>query len=122
MKYLAAYALVALSGKKDINAADIKKVLGDAQIAADDSDITRLLDSVKGKQIHQLIADGTKQIGGSGPAPVAAGGKSEAKPAVAKEEPKKDDKKDDKKKNVPPPPPPPPADDDDFFGGGGLFD
>lgn len=73
MKYLAAYALVALSGKKDITAADIKKVLGDAQIKADDADINRLLDSVKGKPIHQLIADGTRQIGGSGPAPAAKG-------------------------------------------------
>jgi ribosomal protein L12E/L44/L45/RPP1/RPP2 len=66
MKYLAAYALLALSGKKDITAADIKKVLGDAQIKADDADINRLLESVKGKPIHQLIADGTKQIGASG--------------------------------------------------------
>lgn len=84
MKYLAAYALVALSGKKDINAADIKKVLGDAQINADDADIKRLLDSVKGKPIHQLIADGTKQIGGSSaPVPSAKGG------AKATEAPKK---------------------------------
>jgi ribosomal protein L12E/L44/L45/RPP1/RPP2 len=43
MKYLAAYALLSLSGKKDITAADIKKVLGDAQIGAEDADITRLL-------------------------------------------------------------------------------
>ena len=69
MKYLAAYALLALSGKKDITAADVKKVLGDAQINADDADIKRLLESVKGKAIHQLIADGTKQIGSSGSAP-----------------------------------------------------
>lgn len=68
MKYLAAYALLALSGKKEISAADIKKVLGDAQIKADDADITKLLEAVKGKPIHQLIADGTKQIGSSGPA------------------------------------------------------
>jgi ribosomal protein L12E/L44/L45/RPP1/RPP2 len=77
MKYLAAYALVALSGKKDITAADIKKVLGDAQIKADDADITRLLDAVKGKPIHQLIADGTKQIASSGSAASApAAGKA----------------------------------------------
>jgi ribosomal protein L12E/L44/L45/RPP1/RPP2 len=72
MKYLAAYALLALSGKKDITAADIKKVLGDAQIKAEDADINRLLEAVKGKPIHQLIADGTKQIGASGPAASSA--------------------------------------------------
>ena len=73
MKYLAAYALLALSGKKDISAADVKKVLGDAQIKADDADITRLLESVKGKQIHQLIADGTKQIGAGGAVAASSG-------------------------------------------------
>lgn len=81
MKYLAAYALVALSGKKDITAADIKKVLGDAQIKAEDADITRLLESVKGKPIHQLIADGSKQIGGSSaPAPVKGAAKATEAP------------------------------------------
>lgn len=96
MKYLAAYALLALSGKKDINAADIKKVLGDAQIKAEDADINRLLDSVKGKPIHQLIADGLKQVGSSGPAPAAsapAGKAADAKKDAPKEEPKKADKK-----------------------------
>ncbi len=84
MKYLAAYALVALSGEKDITAADIKKVLGDAQIKAEDADITRLLESVKGKPIHQLIADGTKQIGGGSGAPVAAKGAAKATEAPKK--------------------------------------
>lgn len=104
MKYLAAYALLALSGKKDINAADIKKVLGDAQIKADDADINRLLESVKGKPIHQLIADGTKQIGGSGPAPAAAG-KAEAKKDDKKEDKKPVEKPAEKKKEAPPPAP-----------------
>lgn len=79
MKYLAAYTLLALSGKKDISAADLKKVLGDAQIKTNDADINRLLESVKGKPIHQLIADGTKQIGSSGPAPAATGSAPAAK-------------------------------------------
>lgn len=92
MKYLAAYALLTLSGKKDISSADIKKVLGDAQIKADDADINRLLEAVRGKPIHQLIADGTKQIGSSGPAPVASTGpapKADAKKDAPKEDPKK---------------------------------
>lgn len=106
MKYLAAYALVALSGKKDINAADIKKVLGDAQIKADDADINRLLESVKGKSIHQLIADGTKQIGGSSGAPAAsAGGKAEGKKDDKKEDKKPVEKPAEKKKEAPPPAP-----------------
>ena len=51
-------------------AADIKKVLGAAEASASDDDIKRLLESVKGKKIHELIAAGTKKIG-SGPAPSA---------------------------------------------------
>jgi len=39
---------------------------------------------VKGKPIHQLIADGTKQIGSSGPAP-AAGGSAPKATEVKKE-------------------------------------
>jgi ribosomal protein L12E/L44/L45/RPP1/RPP2 len=70
MKYLAAYALLALSDKKDITAADVKKVLSEAQVKVDDEDVERLIKAVKGKPIHQLIADGRKQVGSSGSAPV----------------------------------------------------
>lgn len=119
MKYLAAYALLSLSGKKDINAADLKKVLGDAQIKADDAEINRLLESVKGKPIHQLIAEGHKQIGASGS--VAAGGSAPAAKETKKEdkkEEKKDDKKPAEKKKEAPPPPPVEEDDNlgDLFG------
>jgi hypothetical protein len=65
MKYLAAYTILALSGKSDITVADMEKVLGEAQIKVDAGQITRLLASVKGKSIHQLIADGTRQLGNS---------------------------------------------------------
>jgi ribosomal protein L12E/L44/L45/RPP1/RPP2 len=36
MKYLAAYALLALSGKQDITSDDVKKVLGEAQVKTDE--------------------------------------------------------------------------------------
>ena len=55
MKYLAAYALLVLSGSNSIRPTD-KKEFGDAQIKADDADFSKLLESVKGKPIHQLIA------------------------------------------------------------------
>lgn len=111
MKYLAAYSLLSLSGNNNVSAADIKRVLGDAQIKADDADINRLFESVKGKPIHQLIAEGTKQIGSSGSAP-AATAKVEAKKET-KEEPKKVEKKKEA---------PPPAEDDEDMMAGGLFD
>lgn len=52
MKYLAAYALLSLSGKQNISAADIKKVLGDVQATVSDDDINRVIESLKGKKIH----------------------------------------------------------------------
>lgn len=60
-------------------------MLGDAQIKADDANINRLLESVKGKPIHQLIADGTKQIGSAGPAPSGASGPAAKADARKKE-------------------------------------
>ena len=91
MKYLAAYALLSLSGKKDISAADIKNVLGKSNVACEDADINRLLESVKGKSITDLIAQGSAKIGSSGSAPVAASAPAakEAPKETKKEEPKK---------------------------------
>lgn len=96
----------------NLAAADIKRVLGDAQVNADDADINRLLESVKGKQIHQLIAEGTKQIGTAAPAATTA-----ATPAKVdnKKEAPKEAKKEAKKEA-------PPAEEEDDFMAGGLFD
>ena len=62
MRFLAAYALLTLSGKKDISnsyhyldAEDIKKVLGSVQANVKDEDINRVIASLKGKNVHQLI-------------------------------------------------------------------
>lgn len=93
MKYLAAYALLALSGKKDINAQDIKTLLGSVQSHATDDEINQVIAAVKGKAIHQLIADGQSRLG-SAPAPAA-------KAAEKKEAPKKEEKKPEPKKEEP---------------------
>lgn len=73
MKYLAAYALVSLSGKKDITAADIKNVLGASNANVSDDDLNRLIETLKGKDINKLIASGVAKIGSSGSAPAATG-------------------------------------------------
>ena len=46
-------------------AEDIKSVIGSVQCKADDAQIKSLLANLKGKSVHQLIADGQKRIGGS---------------------------------------------------------
>jgi ribosomal protein L12E/L44/L45/RPP1/RPP2 len=90
MKYLAAYALLALSGKKDISkleiysaAKDLKALLNSVQSNASDDDINKVIAAVKGKAVHQLIAEGQSRLGSS--APVVATGKV----ADKKEAPKK---------------------------------
>ena len=96
------------------DAADIKKVLGSVQANISDDDLNRMIASLKGKNIQQLIADGTKKIGASGAAGGAKGGAPKAE-----EKPKEAAKKVEKKKE----PEPKKEDSDDDMGlGGGLFD
>jgi hypothetical protein len=45
-----------------------------------DEELNRVVEALKGKQLHQLIAEGNKRVGQSGPAaPVAGKGKEEKK-------------------------------------------
>lgn len=60
-----------------VAAKDIKEVLGSAQVKVSDDDLNRLVESLKGKDINKLIAEGVAKIGSSGPAATGS-----AKPAV----------------------------------------
>ena len=87
------------------------------QANVSDDDLNRMIASVKGKNITQLIADGSKKLGATGPAP--SGGAAKGAPKAA-EKPKEEKKpaKEEKKK-----PEPKKEDSDDDMGlGGGLFD
>ena len=52
MKYLAAYCLAALSGKKVVAKEDIVKILKSVGIEPVDENIDRLINSMKGKELH----------------------------------------------------------------------
>ena len=113
MKYLAAYALVALNGATPTEA-DVTAVLKAAGVEADKARITALFAELKGKDIAALIAEGSKKLqtlgggGGGAAAPaVAAAPAADAKAAPAAAKGKKA-------------PEPEPAEDDDM--GLGLFD
>ena len=54
MKYIAAYCLVALSGKS-VSSAEVKKVLESVGISADETKLNQLCDSLKDKQLHEVI-------------------------------------------------------------------
>lgn len=104
-------------------AADIKAVLSTVSASVSDDDLNRVLASLKGKPLHELISNGIKKLGGGAAAVPAAKGKDAGKDAAkdAKKDEKKDEKKD-AKKEAPKKEEPKPAEDEDMGLGGGLFD
>lgn len=71
-------------------------MLGSVQSHATDDEINQVIAAVKGKAIHQLIAEGQARLG-SAPAPAV---KVEKKEAPKKEEKKPEPKKEEPKKKV----------------------
>ena len=92
MKYIAAYALLVLGGKAEPSAADLEKVLKEAGIKAEADHVAKLIDALKGKKLHELIAEGKKKMSVAAPSGGAApaGGKADAKPVV-EEKPKEEE-------------------------------
>ncbi|KAL1979688.1 hypothetical protein VTN96DRAFT_5369 [Rasamsonia emersonii] len=97
MKHLAAYLLLGLAGNTSPSADDIKGVLGSVGIDADEERLEKLISELEGKDIQELIAEGTTKLasvpaGGAAAAPAAAGGAAAGGAAPAAEE-KKEEKK-----------------------------
>ncbi|KAF9102587.1 60S acidic ribosomal protein P2 [Mortierella sp. AM989] len=109
MKYLAAYLLLTIGGNASPKASDITSLLATVGIEAESERIESLISQLSGKDINELIAEGTSKLasvpagGASAAAAPAAGG------AAAKEE-KAEEKKEEAKEE---------SDDDMGFG---LFD
>ncbi|KAF2766518.1 ribosomal protein 60S [Teratosphaeria nubilosa] len=106
MKHLAAYLLLGLAGNTSPSAEDIKEVLSSVGIEADEERLTQLLKELEGKDINELITEGSTKLasvpsGGAGGAAPAAGGAAaggaaaeEAAPEAAKEEEKEESDED----------------------------
>ncbi|KAM0435994.1 hypothetical protein ACHAPT_002886 [Fusarium lateritium] len=94
MKHLAAYLLLTLGGNTSPSAADIKAVLESVGIEADESRLNNLISELKGKDIQELIAEGSEKLasvpsggaGGAGAGGAAAGGAAAAEPEETKPE------------------------------------
>ncbi|KAI0521360.1 60s acidic ribosomal protein-domain-containing protein [Xylaria bambusicola] len=89
MKHLAAYLLLGLAGNSSPSASDIKKVLDSVGIEADDERLESLISELEGKDVNELIAEGSSKLasvpsGGAGGAP-AAGGAAAGGAAAAEE-------------------------------------
>lgn len=99
MRYAAAYVLAVLGGNNTPDVASLTKILGSVGVECDNAKAQKVVDALKGKNVEQVIAEGTKKLstlpvgGAAAPAaaaPAAAGG---AGKGAAKEEPKKEEKK-----------------------------
>ena len=112
MRVVAAYLLAVLGGNTQPDAAAINKILSSVGIEADKEKVEKLISELKGKDINEVIAEGSKKLvslpSGGGAAPVAAAG-------PAKEEKKEAPKEEKKKKEEP-------KEEEDEDMGFGLFD
>ena len=104
MRYAAAYVLAVLGGNTSPDVGSLSQILGSVGIDCDKTKAQKVIDACKGKDIEQVIAEGTKKLsslpasggavaagGSAGAAPAAAA--ADAKKGAAKEEPKKETKK-----------------------------
>jgi len=93
MKHVAAYMLCVLGGNASPDAAAVKKVLTAGGVEADDAALTKVIDSMKGKSVNDMVEAGTKKMasvpsgggggGGGGAAPAAAAAPAKAAKAAA---------------------------------------
>ncbi|OQV09072.1 hypothetical protein CLAIMM_13250 [Cladophialophora immunda] len=104
MKHLAAYLLLGLAGNTDPSEDDIKGVLSSVGIDADEERLSKLLEELKGKDINELIAEGSTKLasvptGGAGGAAAPAAGGAAAGGAAAAEEEKPAEKEEEKEES-----------------------
>ncbi|KAI9103041.1 60S acidic ribosomal protein P2 [Phlyctochytrium arcticum] len=109
MKHVAAYLLATLGGNSSPSAADVKKILSAVGIESEEERLTKLIKELEGKDVNELIAEGSKKLSSlpsGGGSASAAGGAAAGGAAVEKKEDKKEEAKEE-------------SDDDMGFG---LFD
>merc|ERR1712213_29363 len=85
MRYVAAYMLAALGAKggAEPSAADVEKILGSVGIEAEADKVKKVCSELKGKNLEELIEEGTKKLAsvpsGGGAAPAEEAKKEEKK-------------------------------------------
>ncbi|KAI9722604.1 MAG: 60s acidic ribosomal protein P2 [Candelaria pacifica] len=104
MKHLAAYLLLGLGGNTSPSAADIKGVLESVGIDAEEDRLETLLSELKGKDLQELIAEGSSKLasvpsGGGGGAAGGAAASSGGAGAAAEEAEKPAEKEEEKEES-----------------------
>ena len=89
MKYIAAYLLAQAGGEAAPNKAKITAILESVGIQVDEKAVDALLEKLNGKNIEELIKEGSEKlavVGGGGAAAPAASAATENKEEEKKEE------------------------------------
>merc|ERR1712115_353364 len=100
MRYVAAALLAALGGGEP-SAANIKSILSSVGIEADGDKVDKVVAELAGKNIEELIAEGTTKLGsmpsggGGGAAPAAAAAADAPAAAAPAKEPEPESEEDD---------------------------
>ncbi|OMJ82747.1 hypothetical protein SteCoe_16451 [Stentor coeruleus] len=98
MKYIAAYALAWLGGKASPSVKDLEGIIKASGSDFDTNKANALVEALKDKSVHELVASGKAKLGGislgAGATSSAVAGDTKAAPAEAKEE-KKETKQED---------------------------
>ena len=93
MKLVAAYLLLTVGGNTSPSAADVKQLLSTVGIEADDERLNKLIAEVEGKNIEELIQQGSEKLAS---VPSASAAPAAAAPAGG-EAPKAEEKKEEAK-------------------------
>ena len=93
MKLVAAYLLLTVGGNASPSAADVKQLLSTVGIEADDERLNKLIAEVEGKNVEELIQQGSEKLAS---VPSASAAPAAAAPAEG-EAPKAEEKKEEAK-------------------------
>ena len=93
MKYVAAYCLLVLGGKQEVNESDLSAFLKSIDCEVNEEQVKTTVNALKGKQLHELANQGIGKIASmavaSGPAPAQQA--NTGAPAKAEEKKKVDE-------------------------------
>ena len=62
MRHVAAYLLAVLGGNESPSSKDIKDILSSVGVEADDKSLETVINSLKGKDIEELLKEGTEKL------------------------------------------------------------
>ena len=91
MKYVAAYLLAMAGGKSEPTSADVKAILESVGVSVDEKRLEMVLSKFQGKNVEELIEEGSKKMIVSGPSCGSASAPA-AGSAAAEEAPKEEEK------------------------------